>query len=162
MTTPNLRIEKAEREHLPRVVELMRGLAEFEDLLDSFSVTPELLERHLFTDPPAAELLVGYLNDDLQGYAIFLQNFSSFRGRPGMYLEDVYVEPQARGKGLGRALMLQVFAIARDRGIERCDWIVLDWNQRAKQFYDALGAKPLNGWTIYRLEAAAMKALLEG
>ncbi len=156
-----LRIVKAEREHLPRVVELMKGLAEFEKLLDEFRVTTDLLEQHLFGEGAAAELLIGYLDKKICGYALFFHNFSTFQGRPGMYLEDVYVEPDARGKGLGKALLLEVIRIARERGSVRCEWIVLDWNERAKSFYESLGARPLGDWTLYRMDEAALKKLLE-
>lgn len=161
MSDPALRIVKAEREHVPRVLELMKGLAEFENLLDEFRVTADLLDRHLFGDAAAAELLVGYMGSEIRGYALFYQNFSSFQGRPGMYLEDVYVEPDARGKGLGKGLLLEVLRIAQERGLRRCDWIVLDWNDRAKEFYESLGAKVLTDWRLCRLEAGAMKKLLD-
>jgi len=153
------RIVRATREQLPRVVELMRGLAEFEDLLDEFRVTEELLARHLMGPQPAAELLVGFLGDEICGYAIYFHNFSSFQGRPGVYLEDVYVEPSARGRGLGKALLLEVLRAARESGCQRCEWIVLDWNERAKQFYESLGANVLNDWRLCRIEADAMRQL---
>ena len=156
-----LRIVKAEREHLPRVVEMMKGLAEFEKLLDQFSVTTDLLERHLFGEAAAAELLIGYLDDDICGYALFFHNFSTFLGRPGMYLEDVYVEPGARGKGLGKALLLEVLRTARERGCARCEWIVLDWNERARHFYESLGARPLGDWILYRMDEEALKHILK-
>lgn len=160
--TPNqsVKVMKARREDLPRVVELMRGLAEFEKLLDQFEVTTELLERHLFGEGASAELLVGYVGDEVCGYALCFQNFSTFMGRPGMYLEDLYVDPQARGLGLGKALLLEVIRTALARGCPRCDWVVLDWNERAKRFYESLGAKSLNDWTVYRMDAPAMEALL--
>ena len=161
MTDITLRIVKAEREHLPRVVELMRGLAEFEKLLDSFHVTVELLEHHLFGETAAAELLIGYLGDDINGYALFFPNFSTFLGCPGMYLEDIYVEPDARGHGLGKALLLEVIRIAHERKCLRCEWVVLDWNERAKQLYESLGAKPLSDWKLYRMDETAIKKLLE-
>lgn len=150
----------ARREDLPRVVELMRGLAEFEKLLDQFEVTAKLLERHLFGEGASAELLVGYAGGEIRGYALYFQNFSTFMGRPGMYLEDIYVEPQARGLGLGKALLLKVIRTAVERGCPRCDWVVLDWNERAQRFYESLGAKPLKEWMLYRMDAGAMKALL--
>ncbi len=156
-----LRIVKAEREHLPRVVELMKGLAEFEKLLDQFSVTTDLLERYLFGDAAVAELLIGYIEDDICGYALFFHNFSTFLGRPGIYLEDVYVEPDARGMGLGKALLLEVLRTARKRGCARCEWIVLDWNERAKKFYESMGARPLGDWILYRMDEAGLKRLLE-
>jgi GNAT superfamily N-acetyltransferase len=108
-----------------------------------------------------AELFVGYIDTEITGYALCFHNFSTFRGRPGMYIEDVYVEPNARGRGLGRAFILHILRLARERGCCRCDWIVLDWNERAKQFYQSLGAKPLGDWTLYRMDEAAMNELLE-
>ena len=160
-TEPTIRIAKATRDHLPRVVELMKGLAEFEKLLDQFRVTEALLERYLFCREPAAELFVGFLGDQIRGYALFLRNFSSFQGRPGIYLEDIYVEPGARGKGLGKALVVEVIRTARTRGSRRCEWMVLDWNQRAKQFYQSLGANILGDWRLCRMDAAAMDKLLD-
>ncbi len=139
----------------------MRGVAEFENLLHDFRVTEDLLDRYLFAPEPAAQLLVGSVGDEICGYALYFYNFSSFQGRPGMYLEDVYVEPSARGKGLGKALLFEVFRAARESGCQRCDWLVLDWNERARQFYESLGAKTLDDWRLCRLEAAAMTALLE-
>ncbi len=157
-----IRIEKATRNHLSRVVELMRGLAEFEKLLDQFRVTEALLEQYLFTGDPIAELLIGYIGEEIYGYALFFRNFSSFQGRPGMYLEDVYVEPCARGKGLGRALLVEVMQIARTMGCRRSEWLVLDWNERAKHFYESIGAEILSDWRLCRMDEAAMKRLASG
>lgn len=164
MTTSDLtiRIVRATREHLPRVLELMRGLAEFEKLLDEFRVTEALLERYLFTRDPVAELLVGCIGEEIHGYALFFHNFSSFQGRPGIFLEDVYVEPHTRGKGLGKALLVEVIRIARERGCRRSEWLVLDWNQRAKNFYESLGAKILSDWRLCRMDEAAMNRLVSG
>jgi GNAT superfamily N-acetyltransferase len=158
---PVLRIQKATREHLPRVVELMRGLAEFEKMLDEFQVTEELLDRHLFARDAVAELFVGCVDDEVRGYALCFYNFSSFQGRPGMYIEDIYVEPSARGQGLGKALMLHIVRLALERGCRRCDWVVLDWNEQARQFYQSLGARPLSEWTLYRMDGDAMNDLLK-
>ncbi|MBW2179444.1 MAG: GNAT family N-acetyltransferase [Deltaproteobacteria bacterium] len=162
MTRENqtLRIAKATLDHLPRVVELMRELAEFEKLLNEFRVTEELLERYLFGDNAAAELLIGYVGNEICGYALYFHNFSTFQGRPGMYLEDVYVQADARGQGLGRALLIEVVRIAQERGCRRCEWLVLDWNERAKQFYESLGAKPLSDWSLYRMDEDALNRLL--
>jgi GNAT superfamily N-acetyltransferase len=102
-----------------------------------------------------------FTTDEIRGYALFFQSFSSFQGRPGMYLEDVYVEPSARGKGLGKALLVEVIRTARERGCRRCEWIVLDWNQRAKQFYESLGAKVLGDWRLWRMDGEAMDDLLD-
>jgi GNAT superfamily N-acetyltransferase len=138
----------------------MRGLAEFEKLLDEFRVTETLLERYLFARDPVAELLVGFIGEEIHGYAIFFHNFSSFQGRPGIFLEDVYVEPHTRGKGLGKALLVEVMRIARERGCRRSEWVVLDWNQRAKNFYESLGAKILNDWRLCRMDEAAINRLV--
>jgi GNAT superfamily N-acetyltransferase len=138
----------------------MRGLAEFEKLLDEFRVTEALLERYLFTRDPVAELLVGCIGEEIHGYAIFFHNFSSFQGQPGIFLEDVYVEPHTRGKGLGKALLVEVMRIARERGCRRSEWVVLDWNQRAKNFYESLGAKILNEWRLCRMDEAAINRLV--
>ena len=155
-----IQIDRATREHLPRVLELMRGLAEFEKLLDEFHVTETLLERYLFNRDPVAELLVGCIGEEIHGYALFFHNFSSFLGRPGIYLEDVYVEPRARGKGLGKALLIEVMCIARKRGCRRSEWVVLDWNQRAKHFYESLGVKILSDWRLCRMDEVAMNRLV--
>ena len=164
MTTKDLtiRITKATREHLPRVLELMKGLAEFEKLLDQFRVTEALLERYLFTRDPVGELLIGWIGEEIEGYALFFHNFSSFLGRPGIYLEDVYVEPHARKKGLGKALFVEVIRIAHKRGCRRSEWVVLDWNQRAKDFYESLGAKILSDWRLCRMDETAIDKLVSG
>ena len=163
MKTADLKIEitRATIEHLPRVVELMKGLAEFENLLDEFRVTEDLLERYLFTQEPMGELLVGLLDGEICGYALFFHNFSTFQGRPGLYLEDVYVDPCDRGKGLGRALFIEFIRIARERGCRRSEWLVLDWNKRAKQFYESLGAEILGDWRLCRMGEVAMDRLLD-
>ncbi|MBN1830646.1 MAG: GNAT family N-acetyltransferase [Deltaproteobacteria bacterium] len=157
-----IRIVRAKREDLPRVLELMRGLAEFEKLLDEFRVTEALLERYLFNRDPVAELLVGCIGEEIHGYALFFHNFSSFQGRQGIFLEDVYVEPPSRGKGLGKALFVEVMRIARARECRRSEWVVLDWNQRAKKFYESLGAKILSDWRLCRMDEAAMHRLVSG
>jgi GNAT superfamily N-acetyltransferase len=141
---------------------MMRGLAEFENLLSEFRVTETLLERYLFTPEPFAELLVGYLGEEICGYALFFHNFSSFQGRPGLYLEDVYVEPYARGKGLGKAMLVEFIRIARERGCRRSEWVVLNWNQRAIDFYQSLGAEVLSDWRLCRMSENAMDRLLSG
>lgn len=157
-----IRIAKATREDLQRVLEMMKGLAEFENLLHEFRVTEALLERYFFSREPAAELLVGYIGEEIQGYAVFFSNFSTFQGRPGIFLEDVYVDPKARGKGLGRSLIVEVIGIARKRGCVRSEWLVLDWNQRAKDFYESIGAEIFSEWRLCRMDEAAMKKLLPG
>lgn len=152
-------VTRAEPQHLARVIELMRELAEFEELLDEFLVTEELLVQYLFGEEAIAGLLIGLVGDRISGYAFYFHNFSTFRGRPGMYLEDLYVEPNARGCGLGKALLLEVARLAKSQGCPRFEWVVLDWNKSAQEFYESLGAKPLDGWTIYRMDQAALHNL---
>jgi GNAT superfamily N-acetyltransferase len=157
MKTKNqsLRVEKAQCRDIPRVIELMRELAEFENLLDEFYVTAELLKQHLFGKHPAAELLVGYMENRICGYALYFYNFSTFEGRPGMYLEDIYVEPNARGCGLGKALFSKVENIAKERGCRRFDWVVLNWNKKAQDFYKSRGAESLDNWSLYRMKISS-------
>jgi len=155
-----MRIEKAGAGQLGRVVELMRELAEFEELLDEFKVTEELLEKYVFGENSAAELIVGILDDEICGYALYFNNFSTFRGRPGMYLEDIYVAQDRRRQGLGKALLVEVMRVAREQGCQRLDWVVLDWNVRAQEFYKSLGAKLLKEWALCRMDDAAMDAVL--
>jgi GNAT superfamily N-acetyltransferase len=162
MTTKDftIRIVRATREHLPRVIELMKGLAEFENLINEFRATETLLEHYLFAQEPVAELLVGLIGKEINGYALFFNNFSTFQGRPGIYIEDIYVEPDARGKGLGRALLVEIMRITRARGCRRADWIVLDWNQRAKHFYESIGAEIFKDWRLCRMDETAINRLL--
>ena len=155
-----INITKAVRDDIPVIFELMKGLAEFEELLDTFYATEELLEQAVFSDNPAVEVLVGRLDGEIKGYALFFHNFSSFLGRPGMYLEDIYVEPDSRGSGLGKQLLVEVARIAKERGCHRLEWLVLDWNEKAIRFYDSLGAKPLNGCTVYRMDQDAITTLI--
>ena len=154
------RITGASRKDLPRVLEMMKELAEFENLLHEFRVTEALLERYFLTKDSAAELLIGCFKEEIQGYAVFFHNFSTFQGRPGLYIEDVYVDPGVRGKGLGKALITEVIKIARQRGCPRSEWVVLDWNERAKDFYESLGAQILSDWRLCRMDATAMDRLI--
>jgi GNAT superfamily N-acetyltransferase len=155
-----LRIVKAQPHHLPRVVELMKELAEYEKMTDELFATKELLERHLFGDEASAELLIGFVGSEIRGYAIYFRKFSSFPGRPGLHLEDIYVQPSARGVGLGKALFLEVARIAHEAGCPRLEWIVLNWNQKARTFFESLGAEALEDWIIYRMDEAVLSRLL--
>ncbi|MBL7661648.1 GNAT family N-acetyltransferase [bacterium] len=157
-----IKIASLKIEELPEVLELLRGLAEFEKLLDQFEVTLESLREQFFCEKPVAKMLVGRVDDEIKGYAIYFNNFSSFRCKPGMYLEDLYVDPNTRGLGLGKALLKEVARIAQAQGCVRYEWVVLDWNTKAQEFYESLGAKPLNDWIVYRMEEAAISSLAEG
>lgn len=152
-------IRKATLQDVPLILQFIRDLAEFERLLDQVTATEELIRSALFGNPPLAEALIGEMEGHPAGFALFFHNFSTFLGKPGLYVEDVYVDPAYRGRGLGRAFFLHLAALARERGCGRMEWAVLDWNERAITFYRNLGARPLEDWTLFRLDEEALKAL---
>lgn len=140
---------------------LIRELGEYERLADQIVATEEGLREHLFGRSPAIEALIGILDDKPVGFALFFHNYSTFSGRRGLYLEDLFVRPAARGHGVGKALLIQLARIARDRDCARFEWAVLDWNKPAIEFYRALGASPLDDWTTFRLTGSALSHLAE-
>lgn len=143
---------------VPRIVELIRELAEFEELLHLFEATPQALSEHLFGARPAAEAVVADLGGQVVGFALFFTNFSTFLARPGLYLEDLYVQPAYRSTGLGKALLQHVGALANERGCGRFEWSVLDWNANAIGFYESMGATVMPDWRICRVSGDALKA----
>ena len=144
---------------LPVIMELIRGLAEYEKLADRVTATPELIERALFSDRPYAECLIAESEGTAAGFAIFYHNFSTFLGQPGIYLEDLFVLPELRGHGIGRALLSRLAAIAVERDCGRLEWAVLDWNEPAIKFYRGLRAEMLDDWRIFRLTGNALADL---
>jgi ribosomal protein S18 acetylase RimI-like enzyme len=152
-------IRAAEPADTGALLALMRELAEFEKLMHLFEATHESLHEALFGARPAAETLVAERNGHIVGYALFFQNFSTFLSRRGLYLEDLYVQPALRGSGLGTALLRRVAAIAVERRCGRFEWSVLDWNQRAIDFYTKLGATVLPDWRIVRVTGDALSQL---
>jgi GNAT superfamily N-acetyltransferase len=136
---------------IPIILELIRALAIYERAPDEVTANEEILKETLFGERPSAEVLLLFENDIAAGFAIFFHNFSTWLGRPGLYLEDLFVRPERRGKGYGRALLVHLAKIARERNCGRLEWAVLDWNEPAIQFYRKLGAKPMNEWTVFRL-----------
>ncbi|MEX3958105.1 N-acetyltransferase family protein [Trinickia sp. EG282A] len=141
---------------------LMRELAEFEKLTHLFVATEQSLSEALFGGRPAAEALVAELDGRLVGYALFFHNFSTFLSRRGLYLEDLYVQPALRGSGLGTALLRRVAALAVERRCGRFEWSVLDWNQRAIDFYTKMGATVLPDWRIVRVTGDSLAGLAQG
>ena len=152
------RIAPATERDLPVILKLIQGLADYEKLSHAVVVTEEVLRESLFKKR-VAEVVIGYAGDEAAGFAVFFQTFSTFLGVPGMYLEDIFVEPKWRRKGLGRQLLAHLAAIARARGYGRVEWSVLDWNEPAIRFYKALGAKPMDEWTVFRLTGESLRKL---
>ncbi|MDB5700030.1 MAG: family N-acetyltransferase, partial [Sphingomonadales bacterium] len=144
------------RADLDRIIAFISALADYEKLADEVRLDRETLCAHLFGDRPMAEVLIAELNAEPVGFALFFHNFSTFEGKPGIYLEDLYVDPASRGSGAGRALLSRLAALAIERGCARLEWSVLDWNEPAIRFYKSLGAVPMDGWTINRVDGPAL------
>lgn len=148
----------ATREDTARILEFIRGLAEYERMSDEVVATEELLEEWLF-DKEAAEVLFVCENGTEVGFALFFHNFSTFLGRAGIYLEDLFVDPAHRGKGYGTALIRELARIAVTRGCGRLEWCCLDWNEPSIEFYKSLGAVPMSDWTTYRVAGETLEEL---
>lgn len=144
----------------PLIARLIRGLAEYERLAHEVLLDESELERHLFGDRPYAEVLIAEgAGGDPAGFALFFHNYSTFLGKPGIYLEDLFVLPDRRGEGHGKALLSALARLAVERGCGRLEWSVLDWNQPSIDFYRSLGAVSMDDWTTYRLTGAALESL---
>jgi GNAT superfamily N-acetyltransferase len=144
---------------VPVIAELIRALSRFERLEHEVTMTEELLADGLFGPQPYAETLLAEEDGKPVGFALFFHNFSTFLARPGIYLEDLFVEPEHRGSGTGRALLARLAQIAVERGCGRLEWAVLDWNRDAIGFYERLGARPNSEWTVYRLAGEPLHKL---
>lgn len=155
-------IRQAGPEDFELVAEFIRKLAEYEKLAHEVRFDDEVLRRHLFGARPAAEVLIGEVDGAPIGFALYFQTFSTFEGKPGIWLEDLFVEPHARGSGLGRALLSRLAALVIERGGARLEWAVLDWNELGKGFYRSIGAGPVDGWERWRMEIGAIEALARG
>ena len=143
------------------ILNLIRELATYERAPDQVTATAEQLVDVLFGKKRAAEVLLAFEREEPVGFAVYFYNFSTWLGRPGLYLEDLFVRPEQRGKGFGRALLVELAKIARDRGCGRMEWAVLDWNEPAIDFYRKLGAKPMDEWTVFRLTRDGIERLAE-
>jgi GNAT superfamily N-acetyltransferase len=150
-------IRNATADDLPAIARLIRALAEYEKLSDRVVFQEEQLRQYLFGPKPYAEVLIAEEAARAVGFALFFHNFSTFRGQPGIYLEDLFVEPHCRGKGLGKALLLSLARLAVERGCCKVEWAVLDWNEPAIGFYKKLGAVQMSDWYIYRLADDALR-----
>lgn len=144
------------------ILEFIRGLAVYERLEHEVVASEAGLREALFGTRPDAEVIMAELDGTPAGFALFFHNFSTFLGRRGLYLEDLFVKPEYRGNGIGRALLSRLAAIAVERGCGRFEWSVLNWNESAIALYEALGAKPQSDWTVYRLSGEALRRLAAG
>ena len=158
-TIDRLRITRATERDVPLILRLIKALAEYERMSGDVVATEEGLRETLFGPRPAAEVVVGYAGEEPAGFALFFHNFSTFVGKPGLYLEDLFVVPKFRGRGYGKALLEHLAQIAVERKCGRFEWTVLDWNEPAIGFYRRLGAAPMEDWTIMRVSGAALERL---
>lgn len=152
-------IRAATANDVPLILAFIRALAKYERLEHAVVATEERLRTTLFGNPRFAEVLIASEDDAPVGFALFFHNYSTFLGLPGIYLEDLFVSPEARGRGYGKALLTRLARIAVDRGCGRVEWAVLDWNEPSINFYKSLGAKPMDDWRIFRLTGEALDDL---
>jgi GNAT superfamily N-acetyltransferase len=152
-------IRPAAEADVPAILELIRGLAEYEHAPEKVVCDEAILRESLFGPKPDAEVLLACADAQAAGFAVFFHNYSTWWGRRGLYLEDLFVRPAMRGKGIGKALLTELARIARDRNCARMEWAVLDWNQPAIGFYRSLGAVPLDEWTTFRLDRPEIEKL---
>jgi len=156
----DFKIRPATKDDVELILDFIRGLAEYERLLDEVVATPEILNEWLF-EKEKAEVLIGELEGKPVAFALFFHNFSTFLGRAGIYLEDLYVRPEARGKGIGKAMFRHIAGIAVRRGCGRLEWWCLDWNKDSIAFYEAFGAEAMSDWTVYRLAGETLKTFAQ-
>lgn len=157
-----IRIDAATPADVPTIRALISELAEFERLLQEAQATEAQLRESLFGPNPGAEVVIARSGEEVAGFALFFHNFSTFVGKRGLYLEDLFVRPAFRGAGCGAALLKHLAKLAVERDCGRFEWSVLDWNQRAIDFYKSLGAVPMNEWTIYRVAGEALEKMARG
>ena len=158
-TRPAFRIERATERDVPLILRLIKDLAEYERMSSDVVATEQGLRDSLFGTRPAAEVIIAYAGDTPAGFALFFHNYSTFLGKPGLYLEDLFVVPEFRANGYGRELLRELAAIAVERGCGRFEWSVLDWNEPAIGFYKKLGAKLMDAWKIFRVTGDALTKL---
>ena len=159
MTSPEFNLREARREDVPAIVSLIADLARYERQPEDCHADVRLLEEHLFGPKPYAEVILAEAGAEVIGFALFFHNYSTWLTRPGLYLEDLYVKPERRGLGAGKALLVRLARIAVSRGCGRMEWSVLTWNEPAIGFYKALGAVAMDGWRTYRLAGDALRDL---
>lgn len=156
-----LSIREANENDVSLILSLITELAVYEKLLNEVVATEEQLKEMLFGKKRYAEVLIANYDNEDAGFALFFHNFSTFLGKPGIYLEDIYVKPHLRGKGIGKSLLLSLVKLAKERNCGRVEWSVLNWNKPSIKFYESLGAKPMNEWTVFRLSNDEINHLCE-
>jgi GNAT superfamily N-acetyltransferase len=154
-----IQITEATERDVAVILDLIRQLAEYERLADRVTATEDQLRKTLFGARPAAEVLLAAVDGETVGYALFFGSYSTFLAKPGLYLEDLFVRPHARGRGVGTALLARVAQVALERDCGRVEWAVLDWNKPSIRFYESLGAVPMGDWTAFRLTGDALAKL---
>jgi GNAT superfamily N-acetyltransferase len=161
---PRARVEirPATVDDVPLVLRFIRELAEYEHLADQVVATEDVLRETLFGVEPRAEVVFAMMDGSAAGFALFFHDYSTFLGRLGLYLEDLYVRPELRSRGIGSALLAHLAHLAIERGCGRLEWSVLDWNEPALAFYRSIGAQPVQGWTVHRLDGDALAKLAAG
>ncbi len=152
-------IRFAGEEDITLILEFIKQLAAYEKLSHEVVATPEKLREHLFGEQPKAEVLIGEFKGEPVSFALFFHNFSTFLGKPGIYLEDLFVKTEARGRGFGKGMLAYLARLTLERDCGRLEWWVLDWNEQAIRFYEALGAEPMDEWTTYRMTGDCLKDL---
>lgn len=152
-------IKKAESKDVALILSFIKALAEYEKLSHEVVATEAMLQETLFGEHPYAEVIIGYLHHQPVSFALFFHNYSTFLGRPGIYLEDLYVKPETRGTGIGQKMLSHLAQLAIERKCGRLEWWVLDWNETAIKFYKRIGAKPMDEWTVFRVTGDALANL---
>ena len=159
---PDFQLRPATVDDVPIILRCIRGLAEYERLLHECTATEELLRESLFGDDPSAWVTLAFAGAEPAGFALWFRSYSTFLARPGVYLEDLFVFPEFRGRGLGRLLLSSLARTVVERGFGRLEWAVLDWNEDAIRFYRSVGAIPMDQWTTFRVTGDALEALAQG
>lgn len=157
--TQKFEIKPATISDVPLILSFIKDLAEYEKLAHEVVATEAILKKTLFGDNIHAEVIFGYLDDNPVAFALYFHNFSTFLGRPGIYLEDLFVKPEARGNGIGKKMLAYLANLAISRNCGRLEWWVLDWNETAINFYKRIGAKPMDEWTVFRVTDRELEVL---
>jgi GNAT superfamily N-acetyltransferase len=158
---PEFEIRKSTTSDVPLILSFIKDLAKYENLSHEVVATEELLRENLFGENPKAEVILGYYQNEPAAFALFFHNFSTFLGKPGLYLEDLFVKPEYRGKGFGKIMLAYLAKLAKERNCGRLEWWVLDWNEQALKFYRSIGARAMDEWTVQRLDGNALGKLAE-